>query len=230
MIELTRLNGTPIVLNSDLIKTAEASPDTMLTLINGEKLIVREDTARGRGTGACLPRPAAGGGAKRLPSFGESAARGLADQPGSFRPAKIRFRQSKTIRRHPESELRFRTALHKGFGGDLMDKGSVGGVLLAVAGHHCRIADRRRQSGADSAADRGPDSLWRHYGGGPAPVSPSHGGRGLRSLTHVFSAPANRMISCSACWSPLPTRPAATALSRWTAICKPSRILFSNRR
>jgi flagellar protein FlbD len=43
MIELTRLNGTPMVLNSDLIKTAEASPDTMLTLINGEKMIVRED-------------------------------------------------------------------------------------------------------------------------------------------------------------------------------------------
>src|SRR5580658_259702 len=42
MIQLTRLNGTPIMLNSDLIKTAEASPDTMLTLINGEKLIVRE--------------------------------------------------------------------------------------------------------------------------------------------------------------------------------------------
>ena len=45
MIELTRLNGRPMVLNSDLIKTAEASPDTMLTLINGEKLIVREDCA-----------------------------------------------------------------------------------------------------------------------------------------------------------------------------------------
>jgi flagellar protein FlbD len=43
MIELTRLNGNPMVLNSDLIKTAEASPDTMLTLINGEKLIVREE-------------------------------------------------------------------------------------------------------------------------------------------------------------------------------------------
>jgi flagellar protein FlbD len=43
MIELTRLNGTQIVLNSDLIKTAESSPDTMLTLINGEKLIVREN-------------------------------------------------------------------------------------------------------------------------------------------------------------------------------------------
>lgn len=45
MIELTRLNGSPMVLNSDLIKIAEASPDTMLTLINGEKLIVREEPA-----------------------------------------------------------------------------------------------------------------------------------------------------------------------------------------
>src|SRR5580700_844149 len=45
MIEVTRLNGRPMVLNSDLIKTAEASPDTMLTLINGEKLIVREECA-----------------------------------------------------------------------------------------------------------------------------------------------------------------------------------------
>jgi flagellar protein FlbD len=45
MIKLTRLNGSPMVLNSDLIKTAEASPDTMLTLINGEKLIVKEDCA-----------------------------------------------------------------------------------------------------------------------------------------------------------------------------------------
>ena len=42
MIELTRLNGRAMMLNSDLIKTAEASPDTMLTLINGEKMIVRE--------------------------------------------------------------------------------------------------------------------------------------------------------------------------------------------
>jgi flagellar protein FlbD len=45
MIEVTRLNGNVMVMNSDLIKTAEASPDTMLTLINGEKLIVRESCA-----------------------------------------------------------------------------------------------------------------------------------------------------------------------------------------
>ena len=42
MIELTRLNGNPLVVNSDLIKWAEAAPDTMLTLINGEKVVVLE--------------------------------------------------------------------------------------------------------------------------------------------------------------------------------------------
>jgi flagellar protein FlbD len=45
VIELTRLNGSPLIVNSDLIKTAESAPDTMLTLITGEKLIVREDCA-----------------------------------------------------------------------------------------------------------------------------------------------------------------------------------------
>jgi flagellar protein FlbD len=45
MIEVTRLNGNPMLVNSDLIKIAEASPDTMLTLIHGEKLIVRESCA-----------------------------------------------------------------------------------------------------------------------------------------------------------------------------------------
>jgi uncharacterized protein YlzI (FlbEa/FlbD family) len=45
MIEVTRLNGTPMIVNSDLIKIAESSPDTMLTLIHGEKLIVRESCA-----------------------------------------------------------------------------------------------------------------------------------------------------------------------------------------
>ena len=56
MIEVTRLNGSTMVLNSDLIKTAEASPDTMLTLINGEKLIVR-GTERKRLSGCSLTGP-----------------------------------------------------------------------------------------------------------------------------------------------------------------------------
>ncbi len=42
MIHLTRLNGHRLILNCELIKHAEASPDTVLTLINGEKLVVLE--------------------------------------------------------------------------------------------------------------------------------------------------------------------------------------------
>jgi flagellar protein FlbD len=42
MIRLTRLNGSSIALNSDLIKFVENAPDTVITLINGEKMIVRE--------------------------------------------------------------------------------------------------------------------------------------------------------------------------------------------
>jgi flagellar protein FlbD len=44
MIRLTRLNGSSIALNSDLIKFVESAPDTVITLINGEKMIVREST------------------------------------------------------------------------------------------------------------------------------------------------------------------------------------------
>jgi len=42
MIELTRLNGSRLLVNCDLIKHAEAAPDTVLTLITGEKLVVLE--------------------------------------------------------------------------------------------------------------------------------------------------------------------------------------------
>lgn len=42
MIELTRLNGRRLAINCDLIKYAEAAPDTVLTLITGEKLVVLE--------------------------------------------------------------------------------------------------------------------------------------------------------------------------------------------
>jgi len=42
MIRLTRLNGTDIVINLDLIKFIEATPDTMISLSTGDKIIVRE--------------------------------------------------------------------------------------------------------------------------------------------------------------------------------------------
>jgi flagellar protein FlbD len=71
MIELTRLNGTPMVLNSDLIKTAEASPDTMLTLINGEKMIVREDCGEVVERVIAYRARLLAAVAKRLPSYSE---------------------------------------------------------------------------------------------------------------------------------------------------------------
>ena len=42
MIELTRLNGNRLAVNSDLILFAESAPDTLLTMVTGEKLIVSE--------------------------------------------------------------------------------------------------------------------------------------------------------------------------------------------
>ncbi len=42
MIAVTRLDGTPMVVNSDQIAWIEYSPDTVISLMNGEKLIVRE--------------------------------------------------------------------------------------------------------------------------------------------------------------------------------------------
>jgi flagellar protein FlbD len=45
MIELTRLNGHTLFVNCDLLKFAEAAPDTVLTLMTGEKIVVRETCA-----------------------------------------------------------------------------------------------------------------------------------------------------------------------------------------
>ena len=42
MIPLTRLDGTPTIVNSDQITWIDYNPDTVITLANGEKLIVRE--------------------------------------------------------------------------------------------------------------------------------------------------------------------------------------------
>lgn len=42
MISLTRLNGQRFVVNAELIRTIEEQPDTILTLINGERMIVKE--------------------------------------------------------------------------------------------------------------------------------------------------------------------------------------------
>lgn len=42
MIQVTRLNGSELTLNADLIETIEATPDTVITLSNEHRWVVRE--------------------------------------------------------------------------------------------------------------------------------------------------------------------------------------------
>jgi flagellar protein FlbD len=42
MIRLTRINRVPMVLNADLIEHVEATPDTVIALTTGQKLVVLE--------------------------------------------------------------------------------------------------------------------------------------------------------------------------------------------
>lgn len=42
MIQLTRLNHKPLIINSDLIEHIETTPDTVLSLTSGQTFVVRE--------------------------------------------------------------------------------------------------------------------------------------------------------------------------------------------
>ena len=42
MIDVTRLDGKSITINSDLIETVEETPDTIITLTTGKKIVVKE--------------------------------------------------------------------------------------------------------------------------------------------------------------------------------------------
>jgi flagellar protein FlbD len=42
MIKVTRLNGKEFVVNADLIQYLEETPDTIVTLVNHEKVVVKE--------------------------------------------------------------------------------------------------------------------------------------------------------------------------------------------
>ena len=44
MINLSRLNGEKIMLNIDLIELVEETPDTIVTLTTGRKILVRESS------------------------------------------------------------------------------------------------------------------------------------------------------------------------------------------
>ncbi|MGN0435297.1 MAG: flagellar FlbD family protein [Wujia sp.] len=42
MIEVTRLKGTKIIINAELIEVIEQTPDTVITLTSGKKYVVSE--------------------------------------------------------------------------------------------------------------------------------------------------------------------------------------------
>ena len=42
MIEVTKINGAKMLVNTSLIESVEETPDTMITLTSGKKLIVKE--------------------------------------------------------------------------------------------------------------------------------------------------------------------------------------------
>ena len=42
MIRVTRINGEPLVVNADFIEFIEPTPDTLITLTTGKKMMVRE--------------------------------------------------------------------------------------------------------------------------------------------------------------------------------------------
>ena len=42
MIEVTKMNGTKVLINSDLIEMVEEIPDTVITLTTGKKIFVKE--------------------------------------------------------------------------------------------------------------------------------------------------------------------------------------------
>ncbi len=42
IFEVTKLNGSKILINSDLIETVEETPDTVVSLTTGKKLLVKE--------------------------------------------------------------------------------------------------------------------------------------------------------------------------------------------
>ena len=70
MIPLIRLDGSEVVVNAELIATVEKTPDTMLTLINGEKLIVRESIAEVVELVLAYRARLLAQVARRLPAFG----------------------------------------------------------------------------------------------------------------------------------------------------------------
>ena len=102
-----------------------------------------------------------------------------------------------------------------------MDKASIGGVFLAIAG----IVAGLLIEGGNLGQILQPTAALIVFGGTMGAVLlqfplTTVAGRIPQPGARLCRAPQARTTSSSACWSPSPTRPAATASSLWTPICK----------
>ncbi len=69
MVKVTKLNGSELVVNADLIEFIESTPDTLISLTTGRKIMVLEDldtvvqrTLEYRGKTRSYPVPVGGSG------------------------------------------------------------------------------------------------------------------------------------------------------------------------
>ncbi|TCK97897.1 flagellar protein FlbD [Natranaerovirga hydrolytica] len=46
MIEVTKINNVKIIINAELIESIEETPDTLITLTTGKKIVVKEEVKK----------------------------------------------------------------------------------------------------------------------------------------------------------------------------------------
>ena len=56
MIEVTRLNGTKLMVNAEMIQFVEETPDTVISLHDGKKIIVKESRQEIKNLVICYKR------------------------------------------------------------------------------------------------------------------------------------------------------------------------------
>jgi len=93
LIRLTRLNNQEITVNSDLIKFIESNPDTVITLLNGDKILVHETAAEV---------------VARVLEFRRAVVSGLESitDPGSALAAAANAQRDRNMLPHPEGKSR----------------------------------------------------------------------------------------------------------------------------
>ena len=81
MIQLTRLNNQALIVNCDLIKFVETAPDTVLTLVSGEKILVRENPEEVLERIVAYRRDVLAGGILKVAQTRDSASAEITDRP-----------------------------------------------------------------------------------------------------------------------------------------------------